>query len=104
MRTNLLAVAIVIALASPARAHESGVHAKGTVKDVSTTKIVVDTAQGERTFKLTPSTRFAKRGSAVTSSDIRSGDRVVVHGMDVKGALEATDVRAADSAPRPHKE
>src|SRR5919198_1026063 len=99
MPKNLVA-AIVIALASPALAHESGVHAKGTVKDVSTTRIVVETARGEKTFKVTSSTRFAKRGAAASASDIRSGDRVVVHGTDVKGEIEATDVRAGDPAPR----
>jgi hypothetical protein len=102
MRRNLVA-AIMIALASPALAHGTGVHAKGTVNDVSTTKIVVETAQGAKAFKVTPRTRFVKRGAAVSSSDIRSGDRVVVHGIDVKGELEATDVRAGDPAPKQEK-
>src|SRR6266568_4698841 len=102
MRRTLIA-AMMMALARFALAHGTGEHAKGTVNDVSATRIVAETAQGDRTFNVTPRTKFVKRGAAVNSSGVLTGDRVVVHGVNVSGALEATDVRAADSVPPRHE-
>lgn len=93
------AAGIMIAFfASTALAHGAGSHAKGTVKSISSERIVMESQEGEKEFKLTPQTEFVKGGAIVTAKELRPGDRVIVHG---KGA-EAIQVRAGGETPHGH--
>lgn len=95
MRAAILATAAVALLVvPPAKAHEGGVDAKGTVKVVTAERITIETAQGEKSFALTPGTSFARGGSPARREDLRAGERVVVHAREQNGRLEAILVRA----------
>jgi len=95
MRTAFLAtVAVALLAAPPAQAHEGGVDAKGTVQVVTAERITIETAQGEKSFELTPATSFARAGSPARREDLRPGERVVVHARERNGRLEAIQVRA----------
>lgn len=95
MRTLL--TVLVVMVSTPALAHEAGVHARGTVRTVSPTKLDVDTAAGVKTFNLTPMTKFTRGHDGVTAADVHTGDRVVVHGAARNGHTEAVEVRLGDA-------
>ena len=98
MRAAILATAVVALLAAPpAKAHEGGVDAKGTVQVVTPERITIETAQGEKSFELTPGTSFARAGSPARREDLRVGERVVVHARERNGGLEAIQVRAGQA-------
>ncbi len=100
-RTCWATIAVAL-LASAALAHEGGMHEKGTVKAITATSLELQTAQGEKTFAITPRTEFVKGRAAAKASDLRPGDRVVVHARLKDGVLEATEVRGAGArAPAP---
>jgi Domain of unknown function (DUF5666) len=100
MRRSFLVAVASASLAGPVLAHEGGVDAKGTVKAITADRIDVQTGHGEKSFALTPSTEFVKGRAPAKASDIRPGDRVVVHARMADGALKAILVRAgAEKAP-----
>ena len=100
MRHSFLVAVAFASLAVPVLAHEGGVDAKGRVKAIIADRIDVPMGTGEKSFALTPRTEFVKGRAPAKASDIRPGDRVVVHAWVVDGALEAKQVRAgAGSAP-----
>lgn len=83
-RLTRLAV-LTLALLAPtlALAHgKDGVHVMGTVKEVKQDTLVLETADKKQVDVMTdPSTRYEKSGVASTASDLKPGERVVVHGM-----------------------
>ncbi len=92
MRKLLTACAVVLA-ASSAWAHGGGMHAKGTLKSVSADRIVLQTAEGEKAFQVTPGTQFLKGSSPATAAELHPGDRAVVHARGAGGTPEAIQVR-----------
>lgn len=96
--TVLAAVAAMAAVTS-ARAHEGGVDVRGVVQTVTPDRIEVATATEVRTFAITPATEFVKGGAPARREDVRSGDRVVVHGRQRGGRTEAVLVKIG--RPRP---
>lgn len=105
MRRSFLVAVTVAFLAGPVLAHEGGVHAKGTVRAITASRIDVQTANGEKSFALTPSTEFVRGHVPAKATDIKPGDRVVVHARMADGALEAVQVRAgAEKAPAKNQE
>jgi hypothetical protein len=92
MRKFLMACAVALA-ASSAWAHGGGMHAKGTLKSISADRIVLQTAEGEKAFKLSPGTQFLNGSSPATAADLHPGDRAVVHARGAEGTPEATQVR-----------
>lgn len=75
---------VLLALATSVLAHGGHKHAfLGTVKSVSGDALVVTTtADGDKTFTLTPRTTFAKGDAAATRADLGAGVRVAVHVED----------------------
>ncbi len=82
-------------------AHGNEKHVMGTVKSISGDSIVVEeTSHQTVTVQLTRETKFTKAGQASSKSELKSGDRVVVHAMASGGRLEATEVKfGAASTP-----
>jgi hypothetical protein len=81
-------------VAFPIMPHEGGVHVKGTVSAVTEQHITVkDTAGRESEIKLTEQTQFLRGGAPVARSDLRQGERVIVHARKEGASLEATEVR-----------
>jgi len=52
------------------------------------------------TVQLTRETKFTKAGQASSKSELKNGDRVVVHAMAAGGKLQATEVKFG-AAPTP---
>jgi len=100
MRRSFVFAVAFICLAVPVLAHEGGMDAKGTVKAITADRMDVQTAKGEKSFALTQRTEFVKGRAPAKASDLRPGDRVIVHARVADGALEAVQVRTgAGSAP-----
>ncbi len=96
---KLLAATLAAALALAVQAHEGGTHARGTVKEIAADHLVVAVAGGDDVrVVLLPGTQVLRGREAVPASDVRAGERVVVHAVPHGGTLEATEVRVAARA------
>jgi hypothetical protein len=93
-----MAAAIAFLVAPAAWAHEGGIHARGILQRIGAESIAIKTAEGDRSFSLTPATSFARGGRPAAREDLRTGDRVVVHAHERNGQWEATQVWAAPAA------
>ena len=73
--------------------------ANGTVAEVSSTQIVLDTKQGRKTFAVTPDTKVWVRGKAGSITDVKVGDpcRVVF-----KPVANGTPIARRIVIPKPH--
>jgi hypothetical protein len=123
-RTRLTGLAVLtLALLMPALAFahgKDGVHVMGTVKEVKQDTLVLETTDKKQEAVMTdPSTRYEKSGVAVTASDLKAGERVVVHGVKMsngqvhaqlvkfgkppaKGSAKSQgDTKKAEPAPAP---
>jgi hypothetical protein len=96
------AVALVSAGAAYAHAKD-GVHLKGVVKAVGETSLtLVGSDKREVTVKATEKTEVTRGEDRSALSDVRSGERVVVHAvMTKKGDLEARLITLAKKKPSP---
>ena len=95
MRAAILAsAAAALLVASSAAAHEGGIDLRGSVKAVTPERLTVATAQGDRSFALTPETSYARGSAPARRQDLRPGERVVVHARERGDRLEAVQVRA----------
>jgi hypothetical protein len=98
-RPRLMGLAVLtLALLTPtlALAHgKDGVHVMGTVKEVKQDTLVLETTEKKQVDVMTdPSTRYEKSGVASTASDLKPGERVVVHGKKMSnGQVHAQLVR-----------
>ncbi|MBZ5539683.1 MAG: DUF5666 domain-containing protein [Acidobacteriia bacterium] len=100
-RTTLLLIAISLACASLALAHDTKKHILGTVVKISADSLVVEAKNG-KTFEVTigPATVFLKDGQPAKLQDLALGDRVVVHATPKGLALVAEEVRFATVPPK----
>lgn len=79
MPRALLAVALLLSFIGVSYAHGGNAHVRGTVTQVTTTSITVQTtAKKTEPIKLNDKTMFMKSGKHVTMNDLKVGDRVVV--------------------------
>ena len=101
MRNILIALALA---ATPAFAHEGGAHLKGVVTAVSPDHITVKAADGHETIvTVTDKTQFVRGSAPAKISDVKEGERVVVHARKGSGGLEAAEVHlGAQQAKRKH--
>lgn len=94
--TTMVLIAALLAPAAGA-AHEGGLDARGTVKEVTPERLVLATADGEKTFSLGADTRFARGREPARREDVLVGDRAVVHARRDGERVHATNVRLAPS-------
>jgi|ERR1700694_4608501 len=88
----MLLIAVLFTGTGFAHGHEK--HVMGTVKAVGTDSVTVETtAHQNQTVQITSETKFVKNGAASSLSDLKAGDRVVIHAKDSGGKLEATEVK-----------
>ena len=91
MRRTLIALALA---ASPAFAHGGGSHLKGIVTAVSSDHITVKGADGhETTATVNDKTQVLRGSSRAKVSEVKEGERVVVHTHKQGGGLDAVEVR-----------
>jgi hypothetical protein len=108
MRAAVSVLCMILVVALPAGvcwAHGDHVHVMGTVVKIKPDSITIKTISGdEKTVKLLSTTKFLKSNSTSNFSDLKVGDRVVVHAKANGPALEATEVKTGptsdSSSPR----
>ena len=93
-RRSLIAVLLLILMPALMHAHGGMIHVMGTVTALTDTSITVETT-GKKTVQvaLTDETTFQNGTKPSTKKDLKIGYRVVVHAVDVKGVLQAHEVR-----------
>jgi hypothetical protein len=97
----ILLAAILVFLAEPgAFAHGNEQHVIGVVSQVTDAAITVKTVDGPVTVAVGSVTEFAKSGVAAKITDLKVGDRVVIHAMKHGDQLTAHTVHFGVSAPK----
>lgn len=96
MRTTMfLVVALAFAIPVVALAHESGLHGRGTIKEITPHHVVLAAKDGEQTYALGPDTKLVRGERAVRPDEVRVGERAVVHARRDGEKLHATEIRLA---------
>ena len=101
MKRLLPIVVSLLLCAALGSAHGNEEHVMGFVSAVAQNSITVETVQKQKvTVKISHETKFEKGSETATLSDVRRGDRVVIHAGKRGDQLEAHTVQiGADSAP-----
>jgi hypothetical protein len=90
-----LCLTFLSAISTVALAHGGLEHVMGVVQKISQTSVTVSTTGGKSTeVVLDQKTTYAKSGHAVQESDIKVGDRVVIHAAKSGDKLIARTVEA----------
>ena len=95
-RSTILALlAAILTFGSIARGHEGVEHIMGTVKEIGTNSITVDTVKKTTvTVLLNGSTKFTHNGAAASLKDFKVGQRVVIDAKaNAEKKLVASSVR-----------
>jgi|SRR5438874_1061224 len=99
MKSTLLVFAFAAwAIPLASGAHEGGHDVRGVVVSVSGADLTVKTSHGSEKFVLTPETEYVKDGAPATSDDLKTSDRVVVHGKKKGSRMEAVKVQFTSTA------
>ncbi len=91
-RAGLLALAIATATLStvPAIAHDGMEDVTGTIQSVADNTVTVKTTKGKTVeVKLDAKTEYTRGKQQAKQADLKVGDRVVVHAMEMNEALTA---------------
>ena len=94
MITAVLTLSLALAFAGGLFAHGDAVHVTGMVKAINADSLVVETAKHEMiTVLVTPKVQITKSKAKASLTDLKVGDRVVIHAeKNEKGKLEAESV------------
>jgi uncharacterized protein DUF5666 len=94
MKRRILLFAMVVLAVGTAFAHGKGEHVMGTVIAMTENSITVQTAAKDAVTVYTMAeTKYEKSGTAASMSDLKLGDRVVIHAAKMNDKLMATEVR-----------
>jgi hypothetical protein len=100
----LLAIFAVLLTPMFALAHGGEEHVTGTVTKISATSVTVKTIAGKSIdVGFDDKTTYTRAKQTIQKSDIKAGDRVVIHAVEVNEKLTAKTVEigtAAASAPK----
>ena len=106
MKSRVVVFSLLISLfAVSVHAHGNMQHVVGTVIQVSSDSITVKTtASAVVTVSVGPSTEFTRGDSPAKITDLKVGDRVVIHAMKDGDKLLAHTVKFGQTAktPKPH--
>jgi hypothetical protein len=105
--TRQVVLPLYIALfASLAFAHGNEKHVIGTVTQVTQDSVtVLTTAKAAVQVNITPDTKFTKGTTTAALTDLKVGDRVVIHAMstpDGKLMAHTVQIGAAKAPPQSH--
>jgi hypothetical protein len=85
-----LAVAAVVLTSVPVRAHDGMEDVTGTIQSVTTDSVSVKTTKGKTVaVKLDAKTEYTRGKAQAKQTDLKAGDRVVVHAKEMNKALTA---------------
>jgi ribosomal protein S1 len=93
MKRMFLLVAMVVLVVGAAFGHGKEQHVMGKVTAIKDGSITVETkAKGPVTVTTTPETKYEKSGAAAALTDLKVGDRVVIHVEKMGEMLMANEV------------
>jgi len=96
MLKKTIFVLAVLALAATAFAHGDMEHVLGTVTSITDHSLTVKTPKGEMMeVEVDKTTKVVQSERSISLSDIRVGDRVVIHARKHDAKLMAAEVRLA---------
>ena len=104
LHAALLVVVSLALLPTIASAHGGEEHVTGTVTKVSDTSVTVKTTQG-KTVEVgfdAKMTTYARAKQTVQKTDIKVGDRIVIHAMEVNEKLVAHSVELGAALTAKH--
>ena len=94
MRRTVLATAVILLAAFAAAAHGNYKHILGVVTAITDTDVTVQTQTKEtQVVKIVADTSFVKSGAPSSLTELKVGDRVVIHAKPVGADLIAHEVR-----------
>jgi hypothetical protein len=99
-RALVLALAALPLTGIPLRvqAHEGMIHVIGIVTALTDKSVTVETTDNKRVnVVLANTTTYAEDKKAAAPSDLKVGDRVVIHAMKMNGALQAHTVEFSEA-------
>ena len=99
-RRTILAALLLACTSILLHAHGGMIHVMGTVTAVSDTSVTVETTDKKTVeVQLIDTTTFMNGTKAANKKELKVGDRVVIHAVKVKDALQAHEVRFSQGAP-----
>jgi hypothetical protein len=101
MRSPIRLALFVLALTTPALAHDGHIHKRlfGTVVSVSEQRIEIADRDGkDHGIRVTKQTRVLRGSASVPLEEARAGERVVVGVSSDKPPYTAVEIRLADGA------
>jgi hypothetical protein len=103
IQTALLAIVSLALLPAVVSAHGGEEHVTGTVVKISDSSVTVKTTEGKSVdVAFDAKTTFARSKAVIAKTDIKVGDRVVIHAVEVNGKLIAHTVEiGASPAAKP---
>jgi hypothetical protein len=108
LKIHVAIVAIVALMLLPTivTAHGGETHVTGTVTKISDTSITVKTTAGKTVeVSFNPTTTYARAKQPIQKTDIKVGDRIVIHAAEVNEKLVAhtVEIGAATAAKQTAK-
>jgi len=104
MLKHTIAFLSVLLIPAAALAHGGAEHVMGTISAVTETSIVVETKSGKVTASIDAKTAVLRGDKAITSKDLKIGERVAVHAKEgANEALTAVTIKVGD-ASAPHSD
>ncbi len=101
MPVAILAIVSLALLPTIATAHGGEEHVTGTVTKISDISVTVKTTVGKTVeVRFDSKTTFARDKQPIQKNEIKVGDRIVIHAMEVKAKLVAhtVEIGAAPAA------
>jgi hypothetical protein len=96
----ILAIVSLALLPTIATAHGGEQHVTGTVTKISDTSVTVKTTAGKTVeVGFDAKTTYARAKQSIQKTDIKVGDRVVIHAMEMNEKLVAHTVEIGTPAP-----
>ena len=97
-RRNLIAALLFAGASVMLHAHGGMVHVMGTVTALTDKSVTVATTDNKSVeIALTEETTYENGSKPSTRKDLKIGDRVAIHALKVKDALQAHDVRFSEA-------
>lgn len=94
----ILAIVSLALLPTIAAAHGGEEHVTGTVTKISDTSVTVKTTAGKTVeVGFDPKTTYARAKQPIQKADIKAGDRIVIHAVEVNEKLVAHTVEIGPS-------
>lgn len=96
-RRIFVAVLLLTCISLTVRAHEGMIHVMGIVTTLGDKSLTVETTDKTSIeVVLTETTTYEKDNKAANRADLKIGDRVVIHAVKAKGALQAHTVQFSE--------